>query len=58
MTDEAWARTLARAAEQLERSPGAPPFLAEAVRAAVPVAADLLPPSAPPIGPRDFIYPH
>jgi hypothetical protein len=58
VTDEGWARTLARAAERLDHTAGAPPFLAEAVRAAVPVAADLLPPSAPPVGPQDFIYPH
>jgi hypothetical protein len=55
---DAWRMRLLMAAERLDRVADAPPFLAQAVRDAVPVAADLLPAADAPLGPQDFIYPH
>jgi hypothetical protein len=56
--DTEWPTRLKAAAEALERSPGAPDWLACAVRDAVAVAGELAPisPAAP--EPHDFIYPH
>jgi hypothetical protein len=53
-----WQATLKKARAALERSKDAPPWLAQALRAAETVAADLapLPDMEPPV--PEFFYPH
>jgi hypothetical protein len=56
--DQAWPESLKRAREKLEQTPAAPPWLAQALRAAEAGAAALAPEGPREDAAPEFYYPH